>query len=55
MSKLARIITDPGRLSDLSQALAARMEKYAWENQIDAYDDLLTSLADHSAGVVTDL
>ena len=55
VSKLARIITDPGRLSDLSQVLATYMEKYAWENQIDAYDDLLTSLADHSAGVVTDL
>ena len=55
VAKLARIITDPGRLSDLSQALTARMKKYTWENQIDAYDDLLTSLADHSAGVVTDL
>ena len=55
VAKLARIIADPGRLSDLSQALAAHMEKYAWENQIDAYDDLLISLADRSAGVVTDL
>jgi glycosyltransferase involved in cell wall biosynthesis len=54
IAKLVRIIIDPDRFSGLSQALATRMEKYDWECQIDAYDDLLVSLADPSGSMVTD-
>ena len=54
VAKLVRIIVDPDRFSGLSQALATRMEKYDWKCQIDAYDDLLISLAAPSGSMVTD-
>ena len=54
VAKLARIIADPSRFSGLSQALAVHMEKYDWENQIDAYDDLLISLVDDSGSIGTE-
>jgi len=55
VEKLARILADPGRFSNFRKTLAGSMEKYAWTNQINAYDDLLISLASRSTSAVTDL
>jgi glycosyltransferase involved in cell wall biosynthesis len=44
VDKLALLISNYARFETLGQNLAAAMERFAWENLIDQYDDMLEAL-----------
>lgn len=44
VDKLAVLISNYARFETLRQSLAAAMERFAWENLIDQYDDVLEEL-----------
>jgi glycosyltransferase involved in cell wall biosynthesis len=43
--KLARLIAESRHMDTQRQALSDAMDRYAWENVIDTYDDILEALA----------